>query len=176
MPRLSDASRTSTARSLTVFRKVSDPLSAAARSALMARVRQRHTAPEMLVRSTLHQLGLRFTVSGPLNRRLPSRPDIVLPRWRTVILVHGCFWHRHRGCKLATTPTNRAGFWAEKFAGNVRRDLRQRLQLKRAGWRVITIWECLTRDPTRLAARLARSFRGEFPLKAQSMASHAFEE
>lgn len=125
----------------------------------MGRVRQRHTDPERIVRSLLHGLGLRFTVRGPLNRVLPSRPDIVLPRWRTVILVHGCFWHRHPGCKLTTTPTARADFWREKFAANVARDRKQRRLLRQAGWRVIVVWECETRQPGRLVRRL----RGLFP-------------
>lgn len=158
MPRSSDASRTSTAQNLAPSRRGRDPLSTKARSAMMARVRQRHTAPELIVRSIIHRLGLRFTVSGPLNRQLPSRPDIVLPRWRTVILVHGCFWHRHSGCKLTTTPTNRATFWQEKFSGNVSRDLRQSRLLRRAGWRVIVIWECQTRAPRILTAKILRFF------------------
>jgi DNA mismatch endonuclease, patch repair protein len=103
-------------------------------------------------------MGLRFTVAGPLNRTLPSRPDIVLPRWKTVVLVHGCFWHRHAGCHLTTTPQTRADFWNEKFAANVARDRRQRVLLKKAGWRVVLVWECETRAPQRLAAKLARLF------------------
>ncbi|MEO5957986.1 MAG: very short patch repair endonuclease [Opitutaceae bacterium] len=135
-------------------------MSAKERSAMMARVRQRHTAPELVVRSILHRLGLRFTVSGPLNRTLPSRPDIVLPRWRTVILVHGCFWHQHLGCKLTTTPTNRAPFWQKKFSDNVSRDMRQRRLLKRAGWKIIVVWECQTRVPDRLGQKIQRIFGG----------------
>ena len=124
----------------------------------MARVRQRHTAPELIVRSTLHRLGLRFTISGASNRVLPSRPDIVLPRWRTVVLVHGCFWHRHEGCRLASTPTNRANFWQQKFSDNKARDARQRRQLMRAGWRVIVVWECETRVPQTLGKKMKRLF------------------
>ncbi len=159
MSRSSAASRTSTARSSVRSRKNSrDPLSPRERSLLMSRVRQRHTGPEQIVRSLLHRLGLRFTVDGPLNRSLPSRPDIVLPRWRTVILVHGCFWHRHVGCRLTTTPQTRAGFWNRKFTANVARDLRQRSLLRIAGWRVIVIWECETRIPAKLASKLSRLF------------------
>lgn len=157
--RLSAASLTSTQRNLRHSRKRrSDPLSRTARSLLMGRVRQRHTGPEQVVRSLLHALGLRFTVAGPLNRVLPSRPDIVLPRWKTVVLVHGCFWHRHRNCRLTTTPQTRVDFWLEKFAANVARDRRQRSLLRRAGWRVIVVWECETRQPRRLATKLALSF------------------
>lgn len=133
----------------------------AARSRLMARVRQRHTGPEQIVRSVLHALGFRFTVAGPLNRSLPSRPDIVLPRWKIVVLVHGCFWHRHPRCRLATTPKSRADFWSSKFAANVARDARQKEHLRRFGWRVVTVWECETRKPTKLASRLRRTLGGK---------------
>jgi DNA mismatch endonuclease (patch repair protein) len=136
-----------------------EPPPSAERSALMRRVRQRHTAPERIVRSVLHRLGLRFTVEGPLNRTLPGRPDIVLPRWHTVIFVHGCFWHRHEGCPRTTTPATRRDFWETKFAHNVARDRRQQRALRAAGWRVLVVWECATLRPTTLAARLARYFR-----------------
>jgi DNA mismatch endonuclease, patch repair protein len=165
MTRSSAASPTSTPRNTTASSARFDILSPKGRSALMARVRQRHTGPEQIVRSLLHRLGLRFTVDGPLNRSLPSRPDIVLPRWRTVILVHGCFWHRHTRCRLTTTPRTRAEFWNEKFAQNISRDRRQRTQLKNAGWRVLIVGECETRLPSRLALRLARSFSADFARK-----------
>lgn len=152
MPRSSAGSRISTARSSRPFSK--DPLTASARSALMARVRQRDTEPEIVVRSILHRMGLRFTVSGPLNRTLPSRPDIVLPRWRIVILVHGCFWHRHAGCRLATTPTNRSDFWQQKFSANMRRDRRQQRRLRQAGWIPLVVWECQTRTPEKVEKKL----------------------
>ena len=122
----------------------------------MGRVRQRHTEPEQVVRSILHALGLRFTVNGPLNHSLPSRPDIVLPRWKTVVLVHGCFWHRHDGCRLTTTPKTRPDFWNQKFSANVVRDKKQRVLLRRLGWRVIVVWECETRLPFKLVNRLQR--------------------
>lgn len=124
----------------------------------MKRVRLRDTKPEQIVRRILHSLGLRFTVSGPSNRNLPSRPDIVLPRWQTVILVHGCFWHRHYGCRLTTTPANRREFWQSKFDANVKRDQDQRRKLRLLGWRVVTIWECETRKPISLKQKLGRLF------------------
>lgn len=130
----------------------------AQRSALMARVRRRNTAPELVVRSILHRLGLRFTVGGRLNRSLPSRPDVVLPRWKTVVLVHGCFWHRHAGCAATTTPKTRRAFWTTKFEANVARDKLQRRQLRMLGWRVVTVWECETRLPTKLRRRLQKLF------------------
>lgn len=124
----------------------------------MKRVRLRGTKPELIVRKILHSLGLRFTINGPLNRDLPSRPDIVLPRWRTVVLVHGCFWHRHPGCKLTTTPSNRAEFWQAKFEANIARDAAQCKQLRSLGWRVVTIWECETRNPELLSKKLTKAF------------------
>lgn len=158
MSRLSRASRTSTRQNSARSERRLDPLTPSERSRLMARVRQRHTGPEQIVRSVLHALRLRFTVNGPHNRSLPSRPDIVLPRWKTVVLVHGCFWHRHADCRLATTPRTRAEFWNRKFTTNVERDHRQRALLRKAGWRVVTVWECETRSVTRLSARLERLF------------------
>lgn len=127
----------------------------------MARVRQRDTAPELAVRSVLHGLGFRFTVNGPKNRTLPGRPDIVLPARHTIVFVHGCFWHRHAGCAKTTTPATNRAYWLPKFAANVRRDKRQRARLVRIGWRVVTIWECQTRDRVRLATRLMRQLKPE---------------
>jgi DNA mismatch endonuclease, patch repair protein len=121
---------------------MSDSLSSEARSRLMGRVRQRNTKPELAVRSALHRLGLRFTVNGPLNKRLPGRPDIVLPRYRLAVFVHGCFWHRHAGCPRTTTPTTHAEFWREKFAANTVRDARAVAALKSLDWRSVIIWEC----------------------------------
>lgn len=121
----------------------------------MQAIRGKDTKPECKVRSALHQLGYRFRLHRP---DLPGKPDIVLPRHRTVIFVHGCFWHRHPNCRFAYTPKSRVEFWQRKFADNVRRDRRAAKQLRKAGWRVVTIWECQTRQPTRLARRLERLF------------------
>ena len=126
----------------------------------MRRVRLRDTKPEQIVRKLLHRIGVRFTINGPSNRKLPSRPDIVLPRWQIGVLVNGCFWHRHPGCRLTTTPTARADFWQAKFAANVKRDREQRRKLRALGWRVVTVWECETRKPALLKRRLARWFDG----------------
>jgi DNA mismatch endonuclease (patch repair protein) len=125
------------------------------RSALMARVRQKNTAPELVVRTVLHSLGLRFRLH---DRKLAGSPDIVLRRWRTVILVHGCFWHRHEGCSRSTTPKHNAAFWAGKFAGNVARDATNEKILISAGWRVVTIWECETKDSAALRDRIIEVF------------------
>lgn len=107
----------------------------------MSRIRGKHTAPEIVVRSLLHRLGFRFRLHG---KALPGRPDIVLPKYRTVVFVHGCFWHRHRGCKNCTTPTNRRAFWVAKLEGNAARDKLHLRALRKLGWRCIVVWECQT--------------------------------
>src|SRR4029077_8657130 len=124
-----------------------DILSGRARSALMSRVRQHHTAPERAVRSSLHRMGFRFRLH---RRDLPGTPDIVLPRYSIAIFVHGCFWHRHVRCRRTTTPKTRTAFWMAKFRANVMRDHKVRGRLASRGWRVITIWECQTSDPAKL--------------------------
>lgn len=123
----------------------------AARSRNMAAIRARDTSPELKVRSLLHHLGYRFRLH---RRDLPGSPDIVLPKHRTVVFVHGCFWHRHRGCRYTTTPKTRADFWARKFERNVERDHGQQKQLKEMGWSVMVIWECELRDLPSLRSRL----------------------
>lgn len=106
---------------------------------MMAGIRGLNTKPELRLRQALHARGFRFRLHAA---ELPGRPDIVLPRWRVVIQVHGCFWHRHAGCRLTTNPSHRQEFWEAKFAETVRRDLRQLKALSEAGWRVATVWEC----------------------------------
>ena len=111
----------------------------------MSRIRGKDTKPELLLRSMLHRLGLRYRlhVSG-----LPGKPDLVLKKYRTVILVNGCYWHRHPGCERATTPDTRREFWLAKFRDTVARDKRNRASLIDMGWQVVTVWECeLERDP-----------------------------
>ena len=119
----------------------------------MSRIRGRDTGPELSVRSLLHRMGFRFRVH---RRDLPGTPDIVLPKYRTVVFVHGCFWHRHAGCKYAYTPKSRVDFWLRKFEENVARDRKARRQLKAVGWQVIVVWECQTRDHEKLRERLLR--------------------
>ena len=121
------------------------------RSWNMSRIRSKDTSPEIQVRSLLHRLGYRFRIH---RNDLPGKPDIVLPRYRVVVLVHGCFWHRHPGCKFAYTPKSRVEFWKKKFAGNVKRDAMNLEALKTAGWRVITVWECELKDLNSLKASL----------------------
>lgn len=122
-----------------------------ARSALMSRVRGKDSSPEMKVRRTAHSLGYRFRLH---SRRLPGTPDLVFPRLRKVIFVHGCFWHRHDGCSRTTTPKTRSAFWAAKFARNIERDQRVVRELRDSGWNVLIVWECQTFDTTALEERL----------------------
>ena len=107
---------------------------------MMSRIRGKDTKPERILRGLLHETGYRFTVNGPRNRKLAGRPDIVLPKYRTVVFVHGCYWHRHEGCRLAYNPKTRVDFWEKKFTENVARDKRNEVPLKEAGWQVIVVW------------------------------------
>jgi len=118
---------------------LSDKISTEHRSWNMSQVRGQNTKPEKLLRSLLHRSGYRFrlNVSG-----LPGKPDLVLRKYRTVIFVDGCFWHRHEGCKKASMPKTRQSFWSDKFQQTVERDHRQTVQLSEMGWNVIRIWEC----------------------------------
>lgn len=133
---------------------MSDTLTPAQRSHTMRQVRGRDTGPELFVRSLLHDMGLRFTVNGPKNRELPGKPDIVLPRHNLIVFVHGCFWHRHQGCKRATTPSTRVDYWNEKFRRNVERDQRNQAKMKELGWRVLVIWECELESPRQLRDKI----------------------
>jgi DNA mismatch endonuclease (patch repair protein) len=129
------------------------------RSEVMSRIRGRDTKPELALRSMLHRLGYRFTVNGPKNQSLPGKPDLVLPKYRTVIFVHGCFWHGHENCRHFRLPKSRRAFWKAKIEGNQARDLRNETALRHLGWHVVTIWECALRkksDHPWLAKRLPR--------------------
>lgn len=112
------------------------------RSEVMSRIRGSDTRPELIVRAMLHRLGYRFTVKGPLNRSLPGRPDLVLPKYRTVVFVHGCFWHGHEHCPDFRLPSTRSEWWTAKIHGNKARDLRAENALRSLGWHVVTIWAC----------------------------------
>ena len=125
------------------------------RSRIMASIRGKNTQPELTVRRFLHARGLRFRLH---NASLPGRPDIVLAKHRTVVFVHGCFWHGHANCRLASMPASNRRFWREKLAGNRRRDRRKARALKKAGWKVLTIWQCQL-DGKRLR-RLTDRIRG----------------
>ena len=117
---------------------VADTLSRERRSALMKRVKQEHTAPELLVRKALHSRGLRYKVG---DRKLPGRPDLSFPRYRVAIFVHGCFWHGH-ACRLGRPPTTNTDYWIPKIDANRKRDARKTQALRDLGWRVFTLWQC----------------------------------
>lgn len=134
-----------------------DILTSAQRSAHMARIRGRNTEPEMVVRRAAHALGLRFRLH---RRDLPGSPDLVFPSRRRALFVHGCYWHRHPGCRLAYSPKSNIDFWQAKFDRNVARDAQVLTALQAAGWRADVIWECETRRPETLPDRL-RALLGE---------------
>lgn len=116
-----------------------DVVDKATRSRMMSGIRGKNTSPEMIVRRFLHAKGLRYRLHV---KDMPGKPDLVFPRHEAVLFVHGCFWHRHAGCKYATTPASNQDFWLKKFDDNVRRDTDAIRKLKKAGWRVLVIWEC----------------------------------
>jgi DNA mismatch endonuclease (patch repair protein) len=109
------------------------------RSRIMASVGQRNTGPEMQLRRVLHRMGLRYRLH---DRSLPGSPDLVFPRFRAVVFVHGCFWHVHEGCKFATKPASRKKFWSDKFQANRNRDKRNYDALVASSWRVLVVWQC----------------------------------
>lgn len=120
---------------------MADTISPAQRSDLMSRIRSTNTKPEIAVRSLVHRLGYRFRLH---RRELPGRPDIVLPRHRKIILVHGCFWHGH-DCKLASKPKSNGEYWSAKIVSNKTRDAKNLAALSAENWRVLEIWECEVR-------------------------------
>ena len=122
----------------------------------MSGIRGKNTKPEISVRQFLHRRGLRYRLH---ESRLPGRPDIVLPRYKAVVDVHGCFWHQHPGCRLAYMPASNTKFWREKLGGNALRDVRNREALARLGWRVFVVWECQIADEAGLE-QLVREIRG----------------
>ena len=127
----------------------------------MSRIRSRDTAPEIALRSQLHKLGLRFRLH---RADLPGSPDIVFPGRKTVVFVHGCFWHRHPRCRFAYTPKTNCAFWKAKFARNVERDKHNMRSLKGLGWRVIVVWECrLGPNTVRAARKVGEVMKAEAP-------------
>lgn len=133
-----------------------DFLSPSERSERMSRIRSSNTSPELALRRALHALGFRFRLH---RKDLPGKPDIVLPRYKTVVFVHGCFWHRHAGCKVASTPKTNTAFWEQKFERNTARDERNAALLQALGWKVLVVWECelgSLRKAQEAAARTAR--------------------
>lgn len=128
---------------------MADIVNSATRSRMMAAIMSKDTCPELRVRRYLHAAGFRFRLH---RRDLPGSPDIVLPGYQTVVFVHGCFWHRHPGCRYATTPATRPEFWRKKFERNVERDQGNIAALKGLGWKVAVVWECESRDAQCLEA------------------------
>lgn len=128
-----------------------DTLTPVQRSERMSRVRGRDTQPELLVRKALHARGYRYRL---YDKRLPGTPDLVFPRWRKVLFVHGCFWHAHENCALARMPKSRLEFWRPKLEGNRARDDRKLAELRALGWDAMVVWECELRDLDGLVARV----------------------
>lgn len=120
-----------------------DVLTPEQRKRNMSAIKGKNTKPEILVRKLLHRLGYRFKIQ---RKDLPGKPDIVLPKYKTAIFINGCFWHRHAGCKYASTPSTNSEFWEKKFAANVKRDARNYATLKEQGWNVLIIWECEAKE------------------------------
>ena len=138
---------------------VPEKISQETRSRMMSGIRGRDTKPELLIRRHLHAQGLRFRLDA---RDLPGRPDIVLPRWKTVVFAHGCFWHRHKDCSFFRLPKTRPEFWADKIQRNVERDRIALERLRDEGWRVAIIWECaLRKEQDHTLDRLASFVRSD---------------
>lgn len=124
---------------------MTDKISKPHRSWNMSRIRSKNTSPEIVVRSYLHNQGYRFRLH---KKDLPGKPDIVLTKYKTIVEIRGCFWHRHEGCKETTTPKTNTEFWLKKFEGNVERDRKNDKLLSDMGWQVIVIWECEVKNGT----------------------------
>jgi len=136
---------------------MADVHSAKQRSFNMSRIRGKDTKPELIVRSLVHQMGFRFRLH---RKDLPGKPDLVLPRHHKVIFVHGCFWHMHRCRYGRVVPKTNTEFWQTKRTGNVERDRRNLIALRKAGWQSLVIWECWTRDPeSQVIPRLEKFLR-----------------
>ena len=135
---------------------MTDVLTPQQRSRCMAAIRSKHTKPELAVRELLRRLRVRYSLH---RKTLPGKPDVIIPKARKAILVHGCFWHMHRCRYGKVVPATNAAFWQKKRRGNVARDRQKLLELRRAGWGVLVVWECWTRTPERLASRVASFLR-----------------
>ncbi|MCC6914904.1 MAG: DNA mismatch endonuclease Vsr [Rhodospirillaceae bacterium] len=130
-----------------------DHLTPEERSRNMSRVPNRNTGPEIIVRKLCHALGFRFRLH---SRHLPGSPDLVFPRLRSAVFVHGCFWHRHKGCRRASVPASRRDYWMAKFDRNVARDRKAIRDLRKMGWRVLVVWECQTKKTTTISNKIKR--------------------
>jgi len=136
---------------------VADRFDPKKRSEIMSNVRNKGTWPEKKVRSILHRMGYRFSLR---RKDLPGRPDIVLPKYDTVVFVHGCFWHGHEGCRRAARPETNSRFWKDKIEGNIKRDRENNTKLEELGWYVITIWQCELKDEGAVREKLSQLLRG----------------
>lgn len=152
---------------------MTDRLTGTQRSWLMSRIRSKDTQPELIVRSLLHRMGFRFSLR---RKDLPGKPDVVLPRWRCVVFVHGCFWHAHEGCPVARLPKSRVAFWQSKLQRNAARDRDVQCRLEAAGWKVITVWECELKDRDGLVARLRGEIAGEDVAVDSTSLAHVAED
>lgn len=132
---------------------MADTVSTDKRSWIMSRIKSKDTKPELAVRSLLFGMGLRFRLH---KSELPGHPDVVLPKLQTVVFVHGCFWHRHKNCRDNSNPATNSEFWQAKFKRNVDRDARNKRELRKLGWRVLTVWECELKNLAKLERRLRR--------------------
>ena len=158
---------------------MTDKLTPQKRSRNMRRIRSVDTKPEIILRSVLHRMGFRFRVN---HRGLPGRPDIVLPKYHSVVFVQGCFWHQHSGCLDAVRPKSNVAYWTAKLDGNVNRDRKNYQILQCQGWRVFRYWECeIEKDPISVAIRLAEKLRGvekkseQYPLPTRNKLLRAAE-
>lgn len=138
---------------------MADTMTSEVRSRIMSRVRSKDTKAEVALRKALHAMGFRYRLN---QRGLPGTPDLVFPRRGAILFVHGCFWHRHPGCRRATTPASNIEFWEEKFTRNVARDARNIAELRALGWRVGVVWECevLGGSPDKLLQRVGAFLHG----------------
>ena len=133
---------------------MTDRMTPGQRSWNMSRIRSKNTGPELRVRSIIHRMGFRFRLH---SRELPGKPDIVLRRLKTVVWVHGCFWHRHSGCDQTTMPKSNVDVWRKKFLNNVARDARTTKAIRALGWQPVIVWQCELRNEQRLAAKLRKT-------------------
>lgn len=136
---------------------MTDVLSPQQRRYCMAQIRSRDTKPELVVRRLAHALGYRFRLH---RGDLPGKPDLVFPRLKKVIFVHGCFWHQHHGCRIASIPQTRQDYWLPKFERTKIRDREAKELLQKIGWQVMTVWECETRRPEELAVPIDDFLKG----------------
>lgn len=136
---------------------MADNLTPAQRKKAMSSVQQQNTKPEIIVRSILHRLGFKFrkNVSS-----IVGKPDIVLPKYKTIIFVHGCFWHQHKGCKKSRRPKTNIDFWNIKLDKNIERDKKTEIELKKKGWSILIIWDCEVKDKDLLIQKLKTSLKG----------------